>query len=542
MPSATSKQWYTESAHSRALELWRPPLRSAEVDYERRRPLTAGRARDVVMSSAFGANAARIHRDNVVGPRFTLALRPLADLLKITPEQAKTWSRLVEREWSAYAQSPTFDCDAQRMLTFPGMLHMAYWAFLTGGEALGVFKWKLGMSTGYNTCVQMVEAERLSTPPDKELDKRIRNGIELDDDGMPVAYHIRKVHPSDMLVAPDADGFKWERVARFEPWGRPKVLHMFDRFRPDMQRGISAFVTALRGLKMVDEYNQAELESAVLKAGFAAVVKTELAKKDLGPALGAPADLGPAESKEAEDALQYMLGTDPYRKAQSLTVNGARAVHLLPGESLELLQTTEGGISFEAFQRALINELAAGTGVSSEQLSRDFGEMSFASAKVALGDVWRHFFVRREMIVRQMGLPWVSAWLEEAVDQGKVPLPTGKKGNALDLAPMRAAIFANSTFMSWGPPVIEPVKEAEGQKIRLGIGTTTLAQEAQEAGDDWEEILEQQAAERKKRTELGLPQIEELESKDKPPGFGGTDDPDEDGKGGEKKGKDQRRA
>ena len=74
------------------------------------------------------------------------------------------------------------------------------------------------------------------------------------------------------------------------------------------------------------------------------------------------------------------------------------------------------------------------------------------------------------------------------------------------------------------------------------IGISTLAQEAQEQGDDWEDLLEQQALERAKKLELDIPQLEELEAKEDPLMGGKDDDPDEDGKGGEKKGKEQRRA
>jgi len=546
MADASSKNpvWDDNALSMRALSMWMPRLASAEVDYGRRRDIDTGRARDLAINSAYGANALRIHRDNVIGPTFTLALRPIADLLEITPIQAKKWSRQVERAWKAYADSPTYDCDAQRVLTFPWMLHQAYLSFMTSGDALGIMRWKDPGPSGFRTCLQLVEPDRLSTPPELEMLRTIHRGVERDADGVPIAYHVRKVHASDVATRPVDQQFKWERIPRAEKWGRPKVLHMIDRSRPDMVRGISSFVAALVQLKMVDEYDRAELESAVLKASFAAVVKTELPTKQAMAALGAGdlADEGDLANEDAQHALSYMAKIGGYHQASALTVNGARAVHLLPGESMELLQAAEGGISYEAFTRAMVNKLAAGLGVGAEQLSRDFGEMSFASAKMALGDIWRHYRVRREMLIRQFAMPWVLCWLEEAVDTGALPLPNGQKGDADSLLPMWPAIFANSTFLSWGPPVVDPVKEAQAQETRLKIGISTLAQEAQEQGDDWEDLLEQQALERAKKAELEIPQIEELEAKEDPLMGGKDDDPDEDGKGGEKKGKEQRRA
>src|SRR5580765_946086 len=117
------------SLHTRSLSLWMPRLISAETQNQPHRGLSTARSRDLAMSSAYAANALRIHRDNVIGPRFTLALPPMYQLLGVSRDAANEWSLLAEREWEAYASSPTFDCDAARALTFPWLLHMAYWSF-----------------------------------------------------------------------------------------------------------------------------------------------------------------------------------------------------------------------------------------------------------------------------------------------------------------------------------------------------------------------------------------------------------------------------
>jgi capsid protein len=208
----------------------------------------------------------------------------------------------------------------------------------------------------------------------------------------------------------------------------------------------------------------------------------------------------------------------PWHRELDIKLNGARAVNLLPGETLEFPKPQNNGVNFEAFQDAAVRKIAAAVGTSAEQLSRDFRQMTFASAKLSLGDVWRHFVVNRELCIRQVGLPFVSAWLEEAIDSQRLPLPNGKTGGIADYMAVRAAIFAKSTFVSWGPPMVEPVKEREGQKLALGLGLTTLQTEAQNDGLDWEEIAIQRNRERKLQEKLDLPLPEELEKSAAPPG------------------------
>ena len=51
------------------------------------------------------------------------------------------------------------------------------------------------------------------------------------------------------------------------------------------------------------------------------------------------------------------------------------------------------------------------------------------------------------------------------------------------------------------------VKEAQAAQIRMEAGLSTLQDECAEQGNDWQEVLEQQARETAMRRELGLPVV-----------------------------------
>lgn len=503
--------WEMTTHQARALALWAPPVVSADADVEPRRNVSTGRSRELSMESAFGANALRIHRDNVVGIQFTLQAKPLIDALGISVEAGADWARMVEREWYAYANSVTFDCDASRVQTFPWLMHTAYSTYFQSGEAVATIEWKESAG-GYNTCMLLIEPDRLSQPMNRPATSRFRRGIETDRDGAPLAYHIRVTHPSDARFGGDfRDIYRWRRVPRQTQWGRMRVLHMIDRFRPDMRRGITTILAAIAPLKMLDTHALTELEASIVQAGFAATITSEMDTEEVhSTVLGAIPEGDIAAQTAGARSLEYMQTIAPYYKELRLRPGGQNVVHLLPGEKLEMTKPNHPGLAFEAFQQAFVRRVAAAVGVSTEQLSRDFSKMSFASARQSLTDIWRHFLRCREMIVRQLALPFYAAWLEEAIDTGRVTLPDGSLGTLEDFVRLRPALIGRSTFVSWGQPSIDPVKEVKGREMALASRLTTLADEAMADGRDSDEILEQTARERARMKALGIPLPEEI--------------------------------
>ena len=57
---------------------------------------------------------------------------------------------------------------------------------------------------------------------------------------------------------------------------------------------------------------------------------------------------------------------------------------------------------------------------------------------------------------------------------------------------------------------VDPLKEANAQRVRLENNTTTLARECARNGEDWEEILRQRAQEKNLMNELGLTAAESV--------------------------------
>lgn len=495
--------WNNGTRFAQDLLNWQPPLNSADADFKRGWQSDRARARELSWRDPYGLNSVTITQDALVGKHFRLSLKPDADALGVDDTTAHTWAQMMERDWRRYAEGVTFDADAKRQNTFTLQMRTVVGAFHMDGEALGIVQAKEGHA-GYTTCLQLIEAERLTDPTDvASRSKRIRHGIESDDMGEPIAYHIRKRHPSD---AGWVDGVglasQVERVPRSTSWGRPIVLHLYDEPRPAMSRGVARFVAVARQMKQLATYSEAELERNIIQASFGAVIESQLDYEEAMALLGAKG--GSTFGNNLTDAaMDHLKTVAPFYKEVGLKVGGSRVVNLIPGESVKLLQPQGMATDYEKFEAATLRQLAAGLNVPYESLARNFSDTSYSAARMSLADIWRSFLTRREMISQKFAMPFVSAWMEECLVTGRQSLPNGKLATLEEFCKLRHALVRGG-FISWTKPLIDPVKERTAQQMGMALGLTTMEAEAAADGDDWDELLMQRKREKERRKELKL--------------------------------------
>jgi lambda family phage portal protein len=484
------------------IALWRPPLASADVSVLRDARMVRARARDLVRNNPIAKNAVRMNRDAVSGSGLKLALAIDWRTLGLSDiEAAAEWQDHVTRLWEAYAEGVDFAADARRLRTFSQLFMLADQTDYVDGECLAVIEMKPS-ALGYQTCLNLIDIDRLENPNGRFDDERLRAGIERDVYGEPVAYHIREGHPSDVA---SLKGLAWKRVERQTPWGRPIVLHSFEHQRPEMTRGISEFASAIVPMKMLSKYTETELQSAIAQAGYAAVIKTELDWASAMAVIGAQAKSMGTGNPLSDIVSAHTLAAADYAKKREIRYQGVDIPHLLPNESLEVIRPSHPNSVFADFENAFIRQLAAGLGVEAHELGKNYREVNYSSARAALLAVWRTYLTRRRRLVAQIAMPFFGAWLEEAVALGAVPLPKG-------VASFQAAkpYLVRGTFIAWGKPMIDPLKERQGQQLGVQMGVETLEDIAADSGRNWRDMADQSAYERAYYRKLGLPHPSDL--------------------------------
>lgn len=475
---------------------WNPWLRSpdTEINYDRDRMVA--RARDLIRNDAWATGSVTRILDSAVGSQFRLVAKPdYRALSRFSSAFDATWAdefgRFVEAEWRMWAEDPGRHCDAARQLTMTQMFRLALRHKLIDGDALGVLLWtpeRVGEGAArYSTSLQIVDPDRLSNPFQQMDTASMRGGVEIDVLGAPVGYHLRRAHQNDYFNA--AESMIWDRFPRETAWGRPVVVHDFDQERRGQHRGTGILTPILARMKMLTRYDSAELQAALLQTIFATFIQSPYDPADVQ---GAMQDDG--ELSEYQKLRQDFHGSNP------LSVAGVRVPALAPGEEIKSVAPTRPNSGFDQFQSAILRSAAAATGLSAEQLTWDYSRTNYSSARAAMLEAWKTLTRRRDDFAAGFANPIYAAWLEEAIDSGRVPLPAG----APSFIEMRGA-YARCRWIGPARGWVDPVAERQGAVLGLDAGFGTLEDECAEQGRDYEETLDQRALEIRMMKDRGIP-------------------------------------
>lgn len=289
--------------------------------------------------------------------------------------------------------------------------------------------------------LQLIPPEQVDPALTQDLGsgRRIVAGIELDAADRPVAYH----------VLPEVPG------TAFAGYGPPvrvpaaDVIHVFDPLLPGQVRGLSWLAPILLKLSEHDRTGDAML--AALKTQS---LLTGFVNDPSGEAggFGAEAD-GGAVSASLEPGSLHVLPP------------GASVTFSSPGAGLR-----EAG----EFLKAQIREIAAGTGLTYEQLSTDLSTANYSSARTGLLEFRRRAqMLHRTLIVDQLLRPLWRRWIDAEVLAGR-------------LSPDPALLDVQ--FASPGFDWVDPAKEVAAEVAAIEAGLKSRAEVIGARGRDLEDV------------------------------------------------------
>ncbi|MDM4122164.1 phage portal protein [Klebsiella michiganensis] len=484
---------------------WQPALWSPDNEINIYRDRIVSRMRDLARNDGWASGTITRVLDNAVGANYRPIFKPDYRMLRlITGNKAfdATWAdeygKVIEAHWRSWANDPGRYCDVERKQTVSQMLRLGFRHKLLDGDSLLILQYRrdrLGPGRGqYATTVQVVDPDRLSNPQQNFDMPNIRGGVEIDADGAPVAYHIREAHIGDWWSG--AKTMTWQRILRETSWGRPIVIHDFDMERGSQHRGVGILAPIVQRLKMLIKYDESELEAAILNAIFGAYVESPYDAQMVSSALG---DTGFGDGDELS-AYQTQR-TEYYQDKRLNLQNGARIPHLFPNEKIVTLDAARPTSNFDGFESAVLRNIAAATGLSTQQVTQDWSDVNYSSARAAMLEAWKTLTRRRDDFATGTAQPVASAFVEEIHSIESLPLPSG----APDFLEAKAA-YCRARWMGPGRGWVDPVAEKKGAILGLDAGLSTLEMEvAENAGEDWEEVMDQRKREIDACLERGLP-------------------------------------
>jgi lambda family phage portal protein len=480
---------------------WLPWIRSpdSEIDFYRDR-ITA-RARDLYRNDGWAKGAIGRILDSTIGSSYRLVPKPDVRALSALhgPAFDRVWARefkqAVGAHWRNFSANTGRYNDVARELTVSQQFRLCLGHKLVDGESLMLAYWlpdRVGEGGNrYATAFLGVDPDRLSNPYQMIDTRHLRNGVELDDLGVPIAYHIRKAHQNDWYNAVEA--VTWERILREDDDGWRRVYHDFDRDRFTQHRGMTIFAPVLGRLKMLSRYYGVELSAATVASAFGLYVQSPFDADMIRTAL------------EDEDDDERGLGwyqemRSEFHKERNLSVNDVKIAMLAPGEKIESVAPMRPNSSFSPFTHEMLRGFAAVLGMSAEQVHNDYSEASWSSARAGIVEAEKTFVRRVCDFNDNTATPMYATWLGEAVENGDIPLPRGAPGYVEMRTPLSGCMWLGAA-RGW----VDPVAERQGAVLGLDAGFGTLEHEVAKQGGDWEENLYQRAEERDLMDELNLP-------------------------------------
>lgn len=482
---------------SRELASWAPALRSADVDILPAKTRVDARARDTLRNDAYVMGAANLHRDNIVGSMFMLMPQPSS--LMLFGKEDTTWedefSEEVAEKFTAWAESPDNWVDAQRRTTLTGLIRLLTGIYVARGEIGFSVEWRRDENERrpFNTAIQIIDLDRLSTPFDKMGDRSIRAGVKMDKFGAPLGYYIRNAHPTDW-AAPDS--YTWKYVPARKPWGRLQFAHIFEATREDQTRGIAQMVSALKEMRMTKNFRDVVLQNAVINATYAASIESELPTAEIFARLGG-SDATPEGISAALQA--YMIGhystlSEFMGGAKNLAVNNVKIPHLPPGSKLQLRGAGQGGPLGQEFEQSLLRHIAASLDVSYEELSRDFTQTNYSGFKGALNATSKAMRSRKKMVADRSASIIYRLWFEEAINNGMI-LSLPRRAPSF-YEGLNAEAYCRADWIGASAGQIDELKETQAAVLRINNGLSTISEEAARLGIDWRKLMRQLAREK----------------------------------------------
>jgi len=485
--------------HGEHVSAWNPYLYSPDGELNGYRDRIVSRVRDLVRNDGWAAGAVTRILDNAIGGHYRplvrpdyRALRQITGIKGFDAEWAAEFGNAAEAHYRAWANDPAHYCDAQRGQSVTQMMRLGLRHKLVDGDALGQVAWlpeRVGPGRArYATAVQLIDPDRLSNPQLQFDTQTNRGGVQVDEYGAAYAYWIRQAHQGDWWAA--AKSVEWKSVPRETEWGRPIIVHDFDRDRAGQHRGgAGIFAPILLRMKMLAKYDAVELDAAIINSIFGAYIESPFDPQLVEQAIGESSDLNAYQDsrKDFHDERKTMLGE-------------SRLPILFPGEKINAVASERPNGNFVAFEKSFLRNFASATGLSAQQMSHDWSDTNYSSARGALLEAFKTMSRRRDDFTQGFAQPIFACFLEESMEIDDYPLPPG----APPFHEFRA-LYSRATWM--GPPRgwIDPVAEKKGAILGMDAGLSTLQQESIDQGQDWEEILDQRAREIEGFKSRGIP-------------------------------------
>ena len=315
--------------------------------------------------------------------------------------------------------------------------------------------------------VQLVEASRVRTPPEKSADPAVRSGVRINrKTGERISIFVRDHDDCGF----DFGDMHFTEVPVRNRQGERQIVIAEDPKRIGQTRGIPYLSVITNIVKQLGRYSESEVTAAVFNSFVAFVTKTEDGINPLP-------DNGFEEDRT--DRVPPPVKLDPFTN-----------VHIKPNEDLKMLDPNRPNKNFDSFFLAMMKLIGAQLQIPAQVLLMQF-DASYSASVAAVERAFEIFKIRRQRLVSQFhSHVWRWFW-DEAVARGYLDAPGYRED------PLKRAAYQGCVWV--GDPCLQldrwKAAKAARELWELGIiSKKTLTQML--TGHNYEGVVAQRAREK----------------------------------------------
>lgn len=449
---------------------WASSKVSVNDDLQAQLPTLRNRSRGLALNNEWARRYLLLSRDNIFGPAgIALQMR----VKKRSGEPNDQTNKLIESAWARFGKRG--NCDVSGRLSWRRL----EWLVLNHLSVDGAYLFRIKRPAGpFGLLLQALNPNTLDHTVNRDYQgRRVRMGIEIDDEGRPLAYWLLG------HKAGEADSWQGQQIGRHVRVPAEEIIHDFLPDFADQYDGFPALTVGARRLWLAQQYEEAASVASVNAArrvGFFITKDGEAPTSVVDTVISSVLDAARAQGKTlSPDEVKAVIAA-----AQKISTAVPGTFDTLPqGTEFQQFESAFPHVNHADFIKQSVRGYSAAQGISYHTLGNDLESVNYSSARVGISDEREHYKLLQEAIIEGFHDRVFPVWLEMALLR------------APELKTLRADRLEEYVAAAgWQPrrwEGIDPAKEAAANEINLRLKTTSRRRLILQRGEDPDEIFDE---------------------------------------------------
>lgn len=440
---------------------WGSTPMSPDVFITLRQPVLVARSREQWSNNDYVRSFIRLVRQNVVGPQ---GVKLQAKAKTPRGKSDADANDAIETAWCEWGTKG--NCDVTGQLSWREIQCMAMETTARDGEFIA--RKVYGADAGpMGFALQLVDPQRLSVKYENykfgNNGHFIRQGIEFNRYGRPVAYHFTSMDEWDAYYY-SINGKGFVRIPAEE------IIHGFVHEMVGQRRGLPWAGTSLFRLHHLQGFEDAAVQNARASATKMGFIQY---KEGFGP--------------QCDDDQPVEIEAEPL------------AFHELP-EGAEIADWNPNYPSgeFATFNKAMLRGAAAGMGVLYNNLAGDLEGVNFSSIRQGTLDEREHWKELQQWLIETLVAPVYAEWLKFSLLAGTI------KVKNRPLPPEKLKVYSEVEWQGRRWAWIDPRADNDANISAMRAGLKSPSQIIRESGRDPEEVYREIADDLQAMKDAGI--------------------------------------